>query len=265
MGCGASTKNRSPYLNQYYEEVIRVNERDTKRGRDDPLWMFGLLTSKEKKAEHEASTKKEYETVLPPLIEKSFEHHDKNKDGILDTKESAVFFQNLVCENTRMLEAMFAYPCRLTLAADLKEHADYIGDNEQIKADWERETGFKVEWFKEKMQSILAEKEEGIAKFMQELKEEYVASKAERDAAAFKALDVNNDGQLQKTELVAALIPSTPQYLKLTGTLLGMDEDSYMDEKSYTKHLNGRLHRSMYYPKQDAPREPKPEGPSTLS
>merc|ERR1712046_378637 len=48
-----------------------------------------------------------------------------------------------------------------------------------------------------------------MKKMMEKSKEDYLANKAERDAAAFKVVDTSGDGTLQENEFLAAFEPET--------------------------------------------------------
>jgi len=130
-----------------------------------------------------------------PLLSKSFDHHDTKKNGVLDAHEAAVFFQNLMTKLEGWLKRMMDRAVLPTLEAQVTSQ---IGEAvAQFPAKQQRQMEEKVKDIMRKVVSSFKEEFEGILKT-------YRAEKKQRDAAAFKVLDVNGDGKLQKKEFLEA-------------------------------------------------------------
>merc|ERR1711976_1054617 len=122
---------------------------------------------------------------------KSFDHHDKKGNGVLDKEEASAFFEHLLEANGAMFENIVEVGMRIPIEAmikDLKAAKD-ISDEEKSQA---------IASMKEGIQETIKEQKAATAQQV----EEYKANKAERDAAAFKVVDTSGDGTLQREEFL---------------------------------------------------------------
>lgn len=183
----------APFLHEYFEEL--KNMAGEKMSAATPELAFD--PEGQKAALQRAEDAKE---KLKPLIEKSFDHHDSKKNGVLDAEEAAVFFSHVVAEQEAFLETFMSFivlaslqPMMLMLQASL----------EGMDAEQRKKASLDMgEQVKKAVDGVRAE----VAK----MAEEYKANKSERDAAAFKVVDTSGDGTLQIGEVVAAFTPDTP-------------------------------------------------------
>lgn len=120
---------------------------------------------------------------LPHLIELSFDHHDKDGSGILEKSESVLFFSNYV--------------------ALLQNH--WISVARSIARE-------KVEG----MESLLS-----MEKKIKKMVDTYEENAQERHKNAFKFIDRDGSGRLEKGEVVRALsdvrMDSKRRFLKILG------------------------------------------------
>jgi len=125
------------------------------------------------------------QTEGPPLLAKSFRHHDSDGDDVLNRDEAAKFFSHVVSEEGPFIH-MVVSACNVKMAHMMRmmgdEAAEHRGD----------EGCRDLENFPGKVKKMKAA---------------YLANKADRDLAAFKVCDTNGDGTLQLDEVVAALMP----------------------------------------------------------
>lgn len=210
----AMKKESAPFLHQFFQKMTDISKAEAKKALEDPASMAAIALDPKKKEEHDAKTMEEHAPVLLPLIEKSFDHHDRSKNGVLDVEESAVFFKNLVSENTEFMAAITEWSIKTMVDFQFKQMADMIqamGGPEKLK-EAKKEASEKVDQMLKSQQNII-----------RALEKEYLDAKQERDGATFKVLDVNEDGKLQKTEVVEAFTPSSAKY-KAMMSALGFDE-----------------------------------------
>lgn len=210
MGCGASAKGNAdaPYIHQYFVELQKCTEKAIKQAMDDPMAMIALAFDPAKVKEMEETKKKDIEKLIP-LIEKSFDNHDKNRSGTLDKAESALFFKHFVSENTEFNKAIAEMAALKGFEMSMKmmkQMAALMGGGyTDMKKEAEKEVRVQIAEMKKQI--------DGMAK-------DYADNKEARDAAAFKVIDVNGDGQIQRREFVPALTPETPhnmEFLKALG------------------------------------------------
>lgn len=128
------------------------------------------------------------------FLGKSFDHHDKKGNGVLDKEEASAFFEHLLEANGAMFQNIVEVEMRIPIEAMIKDFkaSKDLSDEEKAKA---------IAGMKEGLQETINEQKAATAKQV----EEYKANKAERDAAAFKVVDTSGDGTMQREEFLDAL------------------------------------------------------------
>lgn len=213
MGCGAGKGKEdaidpadpAPYLTQFYKMVSR--ELDEVLPTEDKA----IKKLVESGAEDEMAKKKlKMEEKIAkdgkPILEKSFNHHDTKQTGVLDKEEAAVFFKHVVEKQAPLMEnttkQMLVFSIKVALVA-MKE---MFGG--ELPAE-----------IKQKVEADVESKVEDMKTVIRELVEDYDKNKEELNAAAFKVMDTNGDGTLQKTEFLAAMMPGGAKNQEFLGAL----------------------------------------------
>lgn len=202
---------RAPHLEHYF----KLSEDILKRNMKDAMAMQQKMQKEIEKSDNpmaammkigvklEAVQKKGQERIdkeLKPVIQKTFQYHDKDGNGIrgpgdggvLSYDESIIFFSN--------------YAERLgPFAKSMAELATIQAMNAcEIKVD---------------MSSIQKEFDKEFDKCLSG----YTSDIDKRHKAAWDALDVNKDGKLQEAEIIEALLhghPKNQQFMKALGLLV---------------------------------------------
>jgi len=177
----------SPYLTKYFQVWGRIETSRTKES-------YGSM----KAFQEDAITKDKLQEVLedvharhdmmiqeqlPSLIERSFDHHDKDGSGILEKSESVIFFSNYVA----LLQNHWISVAR-SIAREKMEYTESLSSME---------------------------------KKIKKMVEAYESDAEERHRSAFKSIDRDGSGRLEKHEVVSALsdvrMDSKRQFLKILG------------------------------------------------
>lgn len=171
---------------------------------------FGLMFDDngmaELKKKHDENMAKQRKT-LQPLIEKSFDYHDTLKNKVLEPDESKLFFEHYVAEQGEFFVALQASMHKKIIEINMQMMAGLMGgqvDKKQMQKNVQAQVDAHVAKIKKLVDEQIAS---------------YTADKASRNAAAFKVLDVNGDGKLQKDEVVEALIPDTDKNKQFVSAL----------------------------------------------
>merc|ERR1719422_1569209 len=117
-------------------------------------------------------------TKAQELMEKSFAHHDKNNNGVLEKEEAALFFKHILDENGALMQHMNEFGIRTSTEKMVQAFKDSNELDESLKAE-------TIATMKTSVQAMVEESRKNIEKSM----EEYKANKEERDAAAFAIVD----------------------------------------------------------------------------
>jgi len=214
MGCGASSSSPAPYLQQYFKAMRKFQENEVDRATADMPKIMAMVFDPAKLQAYQAEANaraEEFKAKNLPLLERSFAHHDVSGDGVLGVDESSLFFSHLVDEQTEMVIALTKASMKTAIANQLKaleQMAKLYGGTKQESAEMKKE-------IEDSMKVVVAEFE----KSQRENVEKYRADKSNRDAAAFKVLDTNSDGKLQKTEFLKAFDGSSPLALDFQAAL----------------------------------------------
>lgn len=210
----AMKKDSAPFLHQFFAKVADIAKAEVKKALEDPARMSALAVDPKAKEEYDEAIMKEHMGELLPLIEKSFHHHDRSKNGVLDVEESSVFFKNLVSENSSCMTAVTEWSTKTMMDFQFKQMSDMIqamGGPEALK-EAKKDASAQAEQILKTHRKII-----------KEMEKEYSDAKQERDAAAFKVIDINEDGKLQKTEVLDAFTIGSAKH-KAMMKALGFDE-----------------------------------------
>jgi Ca2+-binding EF-hand superfamily protein len=154
------------------------------------------------------------------LLSDSFDNHDTSKDGSLEAAEAKIFFSHLVEEAIcffdyiaiESIKKMVEHTVEaLTRKVDnmARENPDMTQErHDQLQADIQSEMRSKLD------KQINSTREELQAKMA-----DYHANKAARDGAAFKLLDADDGGGIEKKEFIEAFSPGTDKHMQLMGAL----------------------------------------------
>lgn len=176
----SKTEDELPHLCEYFKQL----QDHSAKVFADPVRMRRLSSDGQDgfahniKDELQGEEKSFFKQVAKPLLEKSFARHDTNSSAVLEKDEAAVFFGQLVHVDSGFCKAISA----LQLDFESQQFPEGPAQGEAI----------------EKAKADIQKRED-----------EYNADKAARDAAAFKVLDTNGDGTLQKSEFIAAFEPGS--------------------------------------------------------
>merc|ERR1712007_375115 len=148
--------------------------------------------------------------LLTPIIEMSFDYYDKDHNQVLSQDESRLFVENYVDEQGQFFVCLEEILIREFLEHMLEMSFTHNNRSSRRLNDMA---------MKRIIEEQIDEKMEGIRAKVKGLVENYRAHRFELDSAVFKVLDANNDGQLQREEVVEALLPKTPKNMELLATL----------------------------------------------
>lgn len=183
MGCSSSKDSKeSPNLDRYFEVMKQESlaQADQAIGFDHN---FAALAD----PEGAKRKQKELHDKLRPIIAKAFDHHDTNKNGVLDAEESKAFFEHYLSRLAKSQKEMAQVSA--CFSQTVKQIAVAIDG-----------TG---------CQHVLAKQ-----KLIDDAMKEYQANEGKYNEAAFSLLDTNNDGCLVKDSVTAALLPGTEDSTK---------------------------------------------------
>jgi len=185
-------KNPMPYLKQYFP--LWAKKAKTLL---EPSKLYELISSGQDVQEY---MKQEmgawFNSTGKPLLQKSFDHHDTNANGVLDADEAAVFYKHLVEMKWQVVDEMLE-PLMMAGAKAMATVA--FKPNERDMAE-------RV--VKEKFAPLLVELREKVANVVKDYKE----NQAEKDKAAFAVMDVNGDGTLIVEEFLSTMMPLSDKY-----------------------------------------------------
>lgn len=247
----------APYIEAYFNHLMEYHDSITVRLFKDPKKLMNVAYVKHELEKIEEG-KQHLISKLIPLIHQCFKRHDVNDNGVLDERESAHLFSSFVSNTTdftktisdRLLTHVAALMMtgvnqRIAEMEDTCQEVDRkLKEAKQVKLPSRRgrpdddvqQLEMRLQEFerisekeKERLQDAIGEELASIPKLFAWMKEEvkvkekeYIRNKSERDAAAFKVMDKNHDGQIQLREFVAALTPDTPKNQEFL-TALGYD------------------------------------------
>eukprot|EP00747_Dinoflagellata_sp_TGD_P186543 gnl/TRDRNA2_/TRDRNA2_43617_c0_seq1.p1 gnl/TRDRNA2_/TRDRNA2_43617_c0~~gnl/TRDRNA2_/TRDRNA2_43617_c0_seq1.p1 ORF type:complete len:261 (+),score=73.98 gnl/TRDRNA2_/TRDRNA2_43617_c0_seq1:168-950(+) len=229
MADNSSLKVQAPYLTQYFDEVLRLSKENIEANEasmKDPELSAKLAANPEVAKAKEKEFAEKAEKILRPLIEQSFDHHDKDKNGILDMEESREFFDHFVKLHEPVKLANAEMAVRMTLERALPQMLAQM--MAQVRTAYDEDTANQMERmmkdsFKEEVGPEIEKSVQVARMVIEEFGVEYQENKAARDKDAFAVIDVNGDGQLQKEEVIEGLVPGTERNKKFIAAF-GYDE-----------------------------------------
>eukprot|EP00927_Polykrikos_kofoidii_P052961 TRINITY_DN47013_c0_g1_i1.p1 TRINITY_DN47013_c0_g1~~TRINITY_DN47013_c0_g1_i1.p1 ORF type:complete len:266 (+),score=61.17 TRINITY_DN47013_c0_g1_i1:86-799(+) len=201
----------APYLDEYFrvqeELTLHMEElgNPVKLGRDPA-----------KLKEFRAEMLRQRER-LREISGKSFDHHDTNKNGVLEVAEGQALFEHFV---DRLVPFTISAACKSldkVIAPQINLYKQILADD---PAEWEK--------VQEKIMTQIKELQEQMVTTYQGRGEAYASDKLAKNAAAFAVLDTKGDGKLTKEDVVEALSPDTDkhyEFLMALGMLTAEEVD----------------------------------------
>jgi len=213
MGCNSSTirSGSTPHLDAYFLEYAAMLD-DACPG-DDP---FEMLMDQRKMAAVQKKSEK-HKKKMEEALRRSFALHDKNKDGILNQEESAVFFDHFV-EKYGKFQATAMVKAADKVGAMGMHMGAMFGDegDEMMK-------GMQTMMQQQMKEQTTEVKKEADRKIQERMKS-YNKNPAAKHASAFKVVDVNKDKKLQVEEVVKCCMPDSTENGRFLVALGMMDE-----------------------------------------
>lgn len=186
MGSGAS----APHLKEFFAEKLKFQDSDPAEAMATTIALGGPDA-----AEVLGREKKWFDETGKAILAKSFEHHDKDKTKKLDKSEAAKFFANLVQEEQTFVAAMSEAGVRASLGGLLMvaKSAGMKKSEEKVAAQIKK--------------LVAAAKKDAAQR-----QKNYKANKKDFDEAAFKIMDLNDDGSVGLEEFLTFFDPSTDRH-----------------------------------------------------
>jgi hypothetical protein len=154
--------------------------------------------------------------TLKPVIEKAFKQHDTNDTNVLDKEEAATFWDQLMDEQSVLAQDLWHMRVVHKIDVDYTMRGIHAVTGGEDVARMDRQN----------------------KEFVKKMLDEYKAKKVERNAAAFKIVDVNGDGTLQLSELTGALLPGSEKHKQLMQTLGLLNFDPSNPESGHGESKN---------------------------
>jgi len=213
MGSGAS----APHLKEYFAEKQKFQDSDPAEG----LAMAMMMGGEEAPAAM-GKEKKWFDETGKAILEKSFDHHDKDKSKKLEKAEAEKFFANLIQEEETFTAAMAEAGIRAAMQGmmgmSMGMAAMFGGDEDAKKMKAEMKKAEK-EMKKQIDAAVAAAKKDAAQR-----RKNYKAQKKEFDEAAFKVMDTNGDGSIVLDEFLTFFDPATEKHDELLVALGFMTE-----------------------------------------
>jgi len=187
LGKGKSPESGfAPYLKQAFDVVAKQFKKSFEDG------INGVDMDPDKiQAEMDATL-----AECRVLLEKSFDHHDTKGTGVLDKEEAAVFFKNLVGANGALMDHIV----EISIKGGMDNMIKRVKESPSEEIDEETKASMVAE-MKQQIHDVVADAKKNTAASL----EAYKANADELNIAAFKTVDVNGDGTLQKEEFLDAM------------------------------------------------------------
>jgi len=206
----ALIQKMAPHMQEFFKNLRVIAERDLKTAIDNPLAELALALDAQRLHSHNLNLEEERRQKLAPFVEKSFDHHDTKKNGTHDRMESTVFIGQYIANQADFTICLAELVAKAGFDRSMATRGDMSPDKKQIL---ERQGG-------EILQSMVTY----LHQYFEDQKSKYLKNQKAGDAGAFRILDANGDGCLQKKEVVAALMPNTTRNNELLKAM-GFDID----------------------------------------
>lgn len=179
----AAAAEPAPYLKEFFDFQISQMKKTQEA-------IMPLIFDREALQAKVAELKAEMQKTTTPILEKSFDHHDTKRTGVLDPEEAAVFFDHFVGKQGQFLEAIL----QQAIMNSIEQVSQMFGGSLE---------GEEKDKMMEKVDAATKDAMDMIHELLKEFEKEYHENKEERDAAAFAQMDVNCDGTLTRDEFLA--------------------------------------------------------------
>eukprot|EP00930_Biecheleria_cincta_P093085 TRINITY_DN8323_c0_g1_i6.p1 TRINITY_DN8323_c0_g1~~TRINITY_DN8323_c0_g1_i6.p1 ORF type:complete len:263 (+),score=88.49 TRINITY_DN8323_c0_g1_i6:86-790(+) len=217
MGSGASSSKDAPHLAEYFKKLKAKTEATQEQMMDVGLAMLASGSADQaKKAKEEML--KWYEEEGKPCLTKSFEHHDKDKSGVLENAEAKVFFLNLIQETETFTLALAQSMAQKGLTLSIEMMKAMMGAADAKKMEKEAKAEIK---------KVLDAQKKDYDKRIKDYKD----NKEARDADAFKVMDTSADGKIQLSEFLETFNPESDKQPVLLVALGFMTEQERVQQE----------------------------------
>lgn len=181
-----------PYLTEYFDKYLHLTEDLIRQSQSqteaDPGYVC-LIQSNEARMK----------TVLQPLAEKAFDHHDLDHNGVLSVDESKYFFSHIVREWKKFALGKVRFVCAQYYNKALQDYKKSGKDDPKFLSD---------------LQTVMASTQTFVDELVDETYANYLANEKAYDKAAFAVVDVNRDGSLRREEVLDALDVTSPKFME---------------------------------------------------
>lgn len=223
MGSGAS----APHLKEYFAEKQKFQDAT------DPAEAFGMALMGGADADAAmGKEKKWYDETGKAILEKSFDHHDKDKSKKLEKAEAEKFFTNLIQEEETFMAAMSEAGIRAAIQGSMQMSMGFAmafgGDDKEMKAQMKKA---EKDMNKQIKEAVAAAKKDA-----EQRRKNYKAQKKDFDEAAFKVMDTNGDGSIVLEEFLTFFDPATDKHDELL-VALGFMTEQERQQKIASKQM----------------------------
>lgn len=197
----------APHLTRYFSHMEQMQKGAMPDNPMELLMNPAKMQEIQKKAE-------EGKKGLEPIIVASFNHHDTSKDGVLGPTEANEFFQHFI-------ERFAKFQVKTGIFALDKSAAM----SKKMMAGLSEAMGQSAKEQAKQIDAQMSEAKKEIAVTSKGRLDNYLSNAASLNQKAFKTLDKNGNGTLERDEVVQALTPDSPQYFDLIVALEIMTQE----------------------------------------
>jgi len=225
MGSGASASKDAPHLAEYFQKLKTKTEATQEQATE-----MGMAILMGGGAEHMKKVKEDmqkwYEEEGKPCLTKSFEHHDKDKSGVLENAEAKVFFLNLIQEQETFTLALTQSMAQKSLKASIEMMKAMMGSRDAKKMEKEAKAQIK---------KVMDAQKTDFDKRIKDYKD----NKEARDSDAFKVMDTSADGKIQLEEFLQTFNPEADKQMDLLVAMGFMTEQEKLQQEQMKKMAEG--------------------------
>lgn len=213
----------NPDLNKYFELVL-TQLRKAPESLDSRLESIQEPETPKKREEFDQILKDRISSIAADI----FTRRDANRDGVFSKEESDLFFTAYMMEYKKFaLEIAELTSQNTTLPPPMPKIEHILSNDPEAIEEAARQD---------------IENTREVSRESADIKwNRYLENEASMNAAAFAVMDKNNNGELEKDEVVAALVPGTPEnleFLRALGMLTWGDLSTVQQFESY--RMSGR-------------------------